>query len=237
MTSRSLTATSLPAVALWLTSCGLALAQSCPSSGNYTYDLLGTPSGSSENLGPQLGVVTFQGVPLSTDTGNSDTIVMHDKIAYGGGTANTQIVALHLISTSPVWYSGQWADVHAVINTVPDRISLPVYDSLPVSCGSMTVHSTGTFDSSFTNIQPDITVVPQGGSLTGTVLLHMPAQPDNGVGGNGGQWYTYPPPGYRYPKTSRRKRIRISTSTHWQVVDTHSSRDRRVVCFAERFTE
>jgi len=189
----------LSAATLWLACSGLALAQTCPSSGTYSYDLLGTPSGSSENLSSvnsNLGVVTFQGVPLSTDTGNSDTIVKHDKIPNGGGTAGTQIWALHLISTSPVWYNGQWADVHAVINRASGLISLPEYDTLPVSCGQMTVYSSGTFDSSFGNIQPDIVVVPQGGSLTGTVLWHGAAQPDPSVGGSGGQWFTYAPPGY-----------------------------------------
>jgi hypothetical protein len=60
----------------------------------------------------------------------------------------------------------------------------------------MTVQGGGTFDSHFFNIQPDIVVVPQGGSLNGTILWSGPAQPDTGVGGSGGQWYSYPPPGY-----------------------------------------
>jgi len=183
---------------VWLVFSASASAQSCPSSGSYTYDLLGTPSGSSEDLSavnPDLGVVTFQGVPLSTDTGNSDTIIKHDKIPAGGGTAATQIVALHLISTSPVWFAGQWADVHAVINRAPEHISLPEYDNLPVSCGSMTVYAS-TFDSNFDNIQPDIIVVPQGGNLTDNVLWHGAAQPDPSVGGSGGQWYSFAPPGY-----------------------------------------
>src|SRR5271170_2241547 len=77
------------------------------------YDLLQTPSGSTDNLtSVGLGNVTFQGIPLLplssvVQAGSTDTIVcritpLTYPIPPGGETLNIQIVALLLQSTGTV---------------------------------------------------------------------------------------------------------------------------------------
>jgi hypothetical protein len=148
-------------------------------------DLLQTGSGTQEDLSSLgLGTVTFNGVPLSTDTGPADTIVQHNAIPAGGGTVNIQVIALHLQNSGTVIcnnqakcgsHYGQAVDVHATINVASatnGHISLPQPDSLDASVGTMTVSSDlSTFNSSFTNIEADIIVVAVGAGVTGTPIF------------------------------------------------------------------
>jgi hypothetical protein len=179
-------------------------------------DLLqtGSGSGSREDLSSLgLGTVTFQGVPLSTDTGPADTIVQHMPIPANGGTVSIQVVALHLQNTGTVTcenqgkcgsYFGKSVEVHATINLASatgGNISLPQPDALDPSAGSMTVPSTtaptnmSTFDSSFTNIEADIIVVAPGAGVNGTRIFSAKG-PAASMSANGGTLSATAPANY-----------------------------------------
>lgn len=158
-------------------------------------DLLQTGTGTQEDLSSLgLGTVTFNGVPLSTDTGLADTIVQHPVISStSGGTVNTQVIALHLVNSGDVFcnnqvlcgsFFNQRVEVHATINVMSatnGNISLPQPDALDPSVGMMTVFppsgSTFTFNSSFSNIEADIIVVPLGAGVNATPIFTSKAPP------------------------------------------------------------
>lgn len=169
-------------------------------------DLLQTGSGSQENLSSlNLGTVTFQGVPLSADTAQADTIVQHVPITQAG-TINIQVIALHLQSSGTVIcgdqtkcgsYYNRAVTVHATINATGGVLSLPQPDSLNASAGTMTVASgLATFSSSFTNIQADIIVVPSGQPVTYTPIIFSSPAPAASMSANGGTLSSTAPPGY-----------------------------------------
>lgn len=172
-------------------------------------DLLQTGSGSQEDLSSLgLGTVTFQGASLSTDTGTADTIVRHVAIPSGGGTVNTQVIALHLQNSSAVTCSNQAkcgshfggsVDVHATINAtggiIPTSV-LPQPDTLDASTGTMTVSSNlSTFSSNFANIEADIIVVPVGAGVTATPIFTSKG-PAASMSATGGTLSATPPSGY-----------------------------------------
>lgn len=174
-------------------------------------DLLQTGSGSQEDLSSLgLGTVSFQGVSLSTDTGLADTIVQHTPITQAG-QINIQVIALHLQNTGTVTcgnqtscgkYYNQSVTVHATINATGGLIPLTVLPqpddlSKELSVGTMTVASGLTsFDSSFTNIQADIIVVPLGEPVTYTPIIFSKPGPSASMSANGGSLSSTAPPGY-----------------------------------------
>jgi len=197
----------LAAVMVSLLACsGLALGQG--------YDQLNTGAGTSDDLSSMgLGIVNFQGVPLSSngnnyDTGTADTIVWRESpIPPSGGTINIQIVALYLVNTgtvtctNPACSPGQQVTVYATINAtngiIPTTV-LPVPDSefISPSTGTMTVNTNNfTFNTNSTALQADIIVVPEGAPVTAAPIFHAPMSPDH-ISATGSVWTPTPPPGY-----------------------------------------
>jgi hypothetical protein len=188
-------------------------------------DLLQTGNGTGQedlsSLGlyssPSLGWVTFKGVPLSSDTGPADTIVQHAAIPNNGNTVtvNIQVIALHLMNSSTVVcnnvalcgsYYGQSVDVHATINVASatnGNITLPQPDTLDPSVGTMTVipanpptsPQTFTLNSSFSNIEADIIVVPPGAGVNATPIFTSKG-PATAMSGSGGSMSMNPPAYY-----------------------------------------
>jgi hypothetical protein len=181
------------------------------------FDLLQTPSGSTDNLSSiGLGTVTFQGVALPSivQAGTADTVVcritpLTYPIPGGGETLNIQIVALLLQSTGTVIcnnslcgsYSGQAVTVYATINQTNGVIplnQLPQLDYLTPSTGSMTVFSNSTFNTNGTTVQADLIVVPPGGAVTSTPIFTTP-MPRDSISASGSSWTTTAPSGYPTP--------------------------------------
>lgn len=192
---------------------GIAAAQSCPTGSGGGYDLLQTPSGSTDNLGTVgLGTVTFQGVPLPSvaQVGTADTIVQRQNAipnSPNGVCIPIQIVALYLQSTNTVIcnnstkcgsYYGQPVTVYATINDVTSVIplsQLPQPDTtLTPSTGTMTVYPS-TFNTNGTTIQADLIVVPPGQPVTSTEIFHTP-MPSDTISASGSLWTTTEPAGY-----------------------------------------
>jgi hypothetical protein len=189
----------------------LAVCAGLVSAQTISNDLLQTGTGTQEDLSSLgLGTVSFRGVALSTDTGPADTIVQHDAIPTGGGTVSIQVIALHLQSALPAVcgnetscgsYFGQQVDVHATINVASatnGNISLPQPDALDPSVGSMTVASNLTFDSSFSNIEADIIVVPVGAGVNATPIFTAKG-PSASMSASGGTMSMTAP--YAYPNS------------------------------------
>ncbi|HEY6350989.1 MAG TPA: hypothetical protein VI636_16425 [Candidatus Angelobacter sp.] len=192
-------------VAALLVGCsGLAAAQCAGNLNPGGYDLLSTFSGTQDNLSSiGLGVVTFSGVALPGGTaGGADTVVcritpLPASIPPGGSTLNIQIVALYLQGSST--YHGQNVTVYATINQTNGAIpatQLPQPDALSIaSTGTMTVFSSGTFNTNLLNIQADLIVVPQGGKVTDTPIFTTPMPADT-MSSSGSTWTTTAPAGY-----------------------------------------
>jgi hypothetical protein len=165
------------------------------------YDLLQTGSGAFVDLTSQgLGIVSLQGVPIEACTGNTDTI-MHrtQNVPTGGGTVPLVVTALFMKSTSPVTFNGQSVDVYVTINNSGGVIStsvLPQPDALTLSTGTITIRTTGTFDSSF-NVNADVIFVKAGTSVTNSAnwVGHQPA-PTKTISSANSTWSSTPPSGY-----------------------------------------
>jgi hypothetical protein len=193
---------------------GIAAAQCAGNVNPGGFDLLQTPSGSTDNLSSiGLGTVTFQGVALPSiaGVGTSDTIVcrinpLPNPIPSGGATLNIQIVALLLQSVGTATcnnslcgsYSGKAVTVYATINQTNGVIplnQLPEPDYLTPSAGSMTVYSNSTFNTNGTTVQADLIVVPPGDSVTSTPIFTTP-MPSDSISASGSSWTTTTPAGY-----------------------------------------
>jgi len=204
-------------VALATVCSGIAAAQCAGNVNPGGFDLLQTPSGSTDNLSSiGLGTVTFQGVALPSvvQAGSADTVVCRISpltypIPSGGETLNIQIVALLLQSVGTVIcnnslcgsYSGQAVTVYAAINQTNGVIplnQLPQPDYLTPSTGSMTVYSNSTFNTNGTTVQADLIVVPPGGAVTSTPIFTTP-MPSDSISASGSSWTTTAPAGYPTP--------------------------------------
>jgi hypothetical protein len=206
-------------VALAAMCSGIAAAQCANNVNPGGYDLLQTPSGSTDNLSSiNLGNVTFQGVPLPSvaNVGTADTIVcritsLTYPISGSGEVLDIQIVALLLQSVGTVIcnnaqcgsYYGKPVTVYATINQTDGVIpttQLPEPDvaNISPSTGSMTVFSNNTFNTNGTTIQADLIVVPPGDAVTTTPIFTTP-MPSDSISASGSSWTTTAPPGYPNP--------------------------------------
>jgi hypothetical protein len=206
----------LAAVAVLLVGCSVITAAQtqCTQGSGGGYDLLQTPSGSTDDLSTiGLGKVTFQGVPLPSvaEVGTADTIVQRQNaipnpIPQTGACIPIQIVALYLQSTGTVIcnnsqcgsYTGQPVTVYATINQVQSIIptsQLPQYDTLNASTGTMTVFPNYAFNTNGTTIQADLIVVPPGSPVTATKIFSTP-MPADSISASGSSWTTTEPAGY-----------------------------------------
>jgi hypothetical protein len=165
------------------------------------YDLLQTGSGASIDLtSVGLGNVSLTGVPITTGTGNTDTIMHRTQdVPQGGGTVPLEVTALFMKSTSSVTYNGQQVDVYVTINNSGGKVStsvLPQPDSLSGSTGTMTVRTDGTFDSSF-NVNADVIFVKAGASVTNSAnyVGHQAANTIS-LSSTNSTYTTTPPAGY-----------------------------------------
>ncbi len=170
------------------------------------YDVFQTGSGASVDLSSiNLGVVTLQGVPIQSSTGNADTIMYRPQaVPSGGGTIPVNLYALFMKSVSPVNFSGHSADVYVTVNatggTIPTS-TLPQPDALAASTGTITVHPNsqgtgGTFDSTIT-INADIIFVTAGTSVTNPAnYLGHQAAPAITLSQTGSSYSTTAPSGY-----------------------------------------
>lgn len=150
------------------------------------YDLFQTGSGTSVDLGGNIGTINLQGVPIQTSvTGNADTIIYRpDAIVTSGVAYPLSVFALFMKSTSTITYDNQQCDVYVTINasgnntSSPTYISpsvLPQYDTLTASTGTITVYtSNSTFDSTIT-VYADVIIVPTGANPanSSSVLYHQ----------------------------------------------------------------
>lgn len=203
-------------VALAAVCSGIAAAQCANNVNPGGYDLLQTPSGSTDNLSSiNLGTVTFQGVPLPSvaGVGEADTIVCRiSSLTYPipntGEGMDIQIVALLLQSVGTVTcdnslcgsYYGKPVTVYATINQTDGVIpttQLPEPDAANInaSTGSMTVFSNNTFNTNGTTIQADLIVVPPGDAVTATPIFTTP-MPQDSISGTGSSWSSTAPGGY-----------------------------------------
>lgn len=181
----------------------LLLAGSLPASAqSQGFDLFQTGSGTTLTL-PNIGPVALQGVPIESDTGNTDTITQRlQPVPPGGGKVPASLTALFLKSTSPVTINGETADVYVTVNNsqglIPTSV-LPQPDSLAASNGSVTVNPNGTFICIIIVI-PDIILVKPGASVTNPQnwLAHQPG-PSVTVSSSTSTWSTNPPAGYPQP--------------------------------------
>jgi hypothetical protein len=203
------------AVVALLAGCsGIAAAQCANNVNPGGFDLLQTPSGSTDNLSSiGLGTVTFQGVALPSvaGVGMADTIVcritpLTYPISGNGEGLNIQIVAMLLESVGTVTcnnslcgsYYGQPVTVYATINQTDQYIpltQLPEPDYLSPSTGSMTVFSNDTFNTNGTTVQADLIVVPPGASVTSSAIFTTP-MPKDSISASGSSWTSTAPAGY-----------------------------------------
>ncbi len=204
-------------VALLAGCSGIAAAQCANNANPGGFDLLETPSGSTDNLSSiGLGTVTFQGVALPSvaGVGQADTIVcritpLTYPIPSTGENLNIQIVALLLQSVGTVicdnsslcgGYYGQPVTAYATINQTDGYIpttQLPEPDAAKInaSTGSMTVFSNDTFNTNGTTIQADLIVVPPGESVTSSTIFTTP-MPQDSISATGSSWSSTAPAGY-----------------------------------------
>jgi hypothetical protein len=165
------------------------------------YDQFQTGAGTSFDLGPGIGVVNFQGVPIQSSSGNADTIIQ--RTGGTGGQFNLSVYALFLKSTQPITFNNQSADVYATINNTGGAVStstLPQPDALSGSTGTLTITSSnssgGTFDSSL-SVNADLIFVKAGTSVTNPAnyIGHKPG-PTKTLVATGNSWSTTAPSGY-----------------------------------------
>ena len=168
------------------------------------FDLFQTVSPGTSAVLPSIGLVNFRGVPLDPSLGNTDTIVQRTGSLPSGGTGPIpiELVALELMSTSPVNIGGSFFDLFAVINKGGLIPGLPQPDVLPPSTGTLTILShndvtgTGTF-SSFFDVFVDIELTPVGGNprTPGSIVASMPSGNEGPLQATG-SWSHTPPPNY-----------------------------------------
>src|SRR5215469_13574452 len=166
-----------------------------------SYDLLQTGSGASVDLSSiGLGTVNLQGMPITGSLGNTDTIIQRNG---NSGSVSMNVYALFMKSTSTVTFSGQTCDVYVTINhsaanggpSISTSV-LPQPDSLSGSTGTMTIHSGGTFDSSFT-VNADLIFVKAGMSVTSSSnWVGHKAAPSNSMSSTASSWSSTPSAGY-----------------------------------------
>ena len=132
------------------------------------------------DLGPGIGDVSFQGVPIdSSQYGNADTIIQRSPSGTNG-QCTIKVWAMLLKSTQPVQMNGSSFYVYATINDTGGTIStntLPQPDQFHQPDGNLTITMSGsnggTFDSTL-NVQADLIFVPAtGGSLTDSGNAHQ----------------------------------------------------------------
>ena len=180
-------------IAALLLSCSVALAQSAG------YDLFQTDTSCSTSVdlsgvpGISPTVVTLQGVPIQTVTGNTDTIISRPAVV--NGTTNPSVYALKMKNCGTVTLNGQPIDVYITVNGSNGGIAtsvVPQPDSLQPSTGTMNVHSDGTFDSTLT-VNADVIFTSVGGDPS-TSTNHR-AAPQTTLSSTG-TWSATPPAGY-----------------------------------------
>jgi hypothetical protein len=170
------------------------------------YDVFQTGSGASVDLSSMnLGVVSLQGVPIQSSTGNADTIMFRPQaVPAGGGTIPVNLYALFMKSVSPVNLNGSSADVYVTVNASSGSIpttALPQPDALSASTGTITVYPNsagtgGTFDSTIT-INADIIFVKAGTSVFNSAnYLESKPAPAITLSQTGSSYSTSAPSGY-----------------------------------------
>jgi hypothetical protein len=175
-----------------------ASAQSPPSAG---YDLLTTASGASVDLS-SIGLsssVALQGVPIQGTLGSTDTIMNRPENIVFGTAQTLNVTALFMMSTSPVEYEGQSADVYITLNNsgglIPTSV-LPQPDTLNASGGTLTVSSGGTFTTNFV-VNADVILVPHGASVTNSAnYIGHSAAPQVTLSPATSTWSSTAPSGY-----------------------------------------
>src|SRR5262245_56889621 len=185
----------------------VALLLACPfaaSAQRAGYDLLQTRAGAVINLSSIPGFspasIPLRGVPICNCLGSTDTIMYRTRdVPPGGGAVPVIVVALFLKNSGAVTFSGRPVDVYVTINHSNGVIGqniLPQPDPLPDSTGTLTVRTTGTFDSTI-RVIADVIVVPAGADVTNPAnhLSHRPGPPVN-LASTGSPWSRTPPPGY-----------------------------------------
>src|SRR5215813_14543636 len=107
------------------------------------YDQFQTGAGTSFDLGPGIGVVSFQGVSIDSSYGNADTIIQRTPSGTNG-QCKLSVFALYMKSTAPVTLpNGSSADVYATINNTGGA-GPPQPDALSPSTGTLTITSSGS---------------------------------------------------------------------------------------------
>lgn len=154
------------AILAWAVVLGIALGVGTAWAGPIEpgFDLLHTPAGGSVvDLGLGIGVVSFQGLPISAELGTTDTIIERTGGLGDGGTGpiDAEIIALSLQSTSPVNIGGTDFDVFVTLDT--SMPSIGTVDILTHDGGG------GTF-SSFFDVFTEVSFV--GGGAPFSVLRH-----------------------------------------------------------------
>lgn len=166
------------------------------------FDQFQTGSPTQFDLGPGIGVVNFQGVPIASSYGNADTIIQRTPSGTTG-TCNIQVWALFMKSTSPITVNGQSADVYATINNTGGSVStsvLPQPDPISQATGNLTITSTnssgGTFNSNLP-VNADLIFVRAGTSVTNpaNIIGHQPG-PTKTLVAIQVVFNNTPPPGY-----------------------------------------
>jgi len=159
------------------------------------YDLFQTGSGASVNLGTLVtpSTVDLVGIPIQPSvTGTADTIMYRPNPVPSSCattppcTIEVTLYALFMVSSSPVTYNGQSADVYITVNASGGNITaamLPQCDTLSsASGGSLTLTpnsagTSGTFNSSIT-VNADVIIMTHGATLSCmTKLTSGPAPP------------------------------------------------------------
>lgn len=130
------------------------------------FDLFFTPDDGTSIVdlsGIGLGLAPLKGVPLPGAPGDADTIVERldpGPLAGGTGIIDIELVALHLVSSSPIDltplggpFVGVFSDLHITLDRVGLNLSFNVF--LPNSLGTMNilhplnVHTGGSFSACF----------------------------------------------------------------------------------------
>jgi hypothetical protein len=173
-----------------------------PKASAQDFDLFQTGSGAYVDLSSMgYGTVNLQGVPIQSSTGNTDTMIYRTPTSSG---YSATIYALYMVSTSPVTYKGQSADIYITVNNtgitnnpapLPQTV-LPQPDSLTQQTGSVTITSSSTFNSSVP-VNADVIFVPHGTSPTNSAnILGSSAAPSITLSTTNSTYSSTPPSGY-----------------------------------------
>lgn len=151
------------------------------------YDLFETPAGGATNIATPFGLVELKGKAIGPF--NTDTIVQRTNPSPNpipdntNGTFDIEIVALSLVSVTPINFGGVLADLYVTINKLGIP-GLPQPVPLPPSTGQATITSHndslgagggGTFDSFF-DIFTDLIITMPGSDPNNPANWLIPPQ-------------------------------------------------------------